>query len=195
MFLVSCFVTDLLELFRRKMTNTCRFPAKAVSCEVSSSFRGIWPMGNPCGYFLRTSFSKICSFNRKFKTKCFCGGKSIIRRSFVAAIYQNKPLSPVSFFNCRNGLLDISGCSQNHRFLGKELHASEPIRTTVVDTPYRGGVLCLMWWIRHTEAGYYANVVGYYAWCGGYAIQRRSIMHHHVSIIPRLCMAYPPHQA
>ena len=42
-------------------------------------------------------------------------------------------------------------------------HASEPIRTTVVDTPYRGGVLCLMWWIRHTEAGYYANVVGYYA--------------------------------
>ena len=36
-------------------------------------------------------------------------------------------------------------------------HASEPIRTTVVDTPYRGGVLCLMWWIRHTEAGYYAN--------------------------------------
>ena len=25
-------------------------------------------------------------------------------------------------------------------------HASEPIRTTVVDTPYRGGVLCLMWW-------------------------------------------------
>ena len=22
------------------------------------------------------------------------------------------------------------------------------------DTPYRGGVLCLMWWIRHTEEGY-----------------------------------------
>ena len=22
----------------------------------------------------------------------------------------------------------------------------------VVDTPYRGRVLCLMWWIRHTEA-------------------------------------------
>ena len=56
------------------------------------------------------------------------------------------------------------------------LQASEPIRTTVVDTPYRGGVLCLMWWIRHTEAGYYANVVGYYACCGGYAIQRRGIM-------------------
>ena len=40
----------------------------------------------------------------------------------------------------------------------------------VVDTPYGGGVLCqrggvlsLMWWIPHTEAGYYANVVGYYA--------------------------------
>ena len=55
-------------------------------------------------------------------------------------------------------------------------HASEPVRTTVVDTPYRGCVLCLMWWIRHTEAGYYANVVGYYACCGGYAIQRRGIM-------------------
>ena len=46
----------------------------------------------------------------------------------------------------------------------------------VVDTPYRGGVLCLMWWIRHTEAGYYANVMGYYACCSGYAIQRRGIM-------------------
>ena len=42
-------------------------------------------------------------------------------------------------------------------------HASEPTRTTVVDTPHGGGVLCLMWWIRHTEVGYYANVVGYYA--------------------------------
>ena len=37
------------------------------------------------------------------------------------------------------------------------------IMLDVVDTPYRGGVLCLMWWIRHTEAGYYANVVVYYA--------------------------------
>ena len=26
----------------------------------------------------------------------------------------------------------------------------------VVDTPYGGGVVCLIWWIRHTEAGYYA---------------------------------------
>ena len=33
-----------------------------------------------------------------------------------------------------------------------------------------------MWWIRHTEAGYYANEVGYYALCGGYAIRRRGIM-------------------
>ena len=40
------------------------------------------------------------------------------------------------------------------------------IMLDLVDTPYgggvlcqRGGVLCLMWWIRHTEAGYYANVV------------------------------------
>ena len=32
----------------------------------------------------------------------------------------------------------------------------------VVDTPY--------------GAGYYANVVGYYACCGGYTIQRRGIM-------------------
>ena len=48
-------------------------------------------------------------------------------------------------------------------YLFAEIHASEPIRTTVVDTPYRGGVLCLMWWIRHMEAGYYVNVVGYYA--------------------------------
>ena len=47
--------------------------------------------------------------------------------------------------------------------LKTKFHASEPIRTTVVDTPYRGGVLCLMWWIRHTEPGYYGNVVGHYA--------------------------------
>ena len=33
----------------------------------------------------------------------------------------------------------------------------------VVDTPYRGGVLCLMRWVRHKEAEYYANVMGYYA--------------------------------
>ena len=26
----------------------------------------------------------------------------------------------------------------------------------VMDTPYKGGVLCLIWWIRHKEAGYYA---------------------------------------
>ena len=62
-------------------------------------------MGHPCGYFLGTSFSKICNFNREFKTKSFRGRISIICRSSVAAIYQNKPLSPVSFFNCRNGLL------------------------------------------------------------------------------------------
>ena len=62
-------------------------------------------MGRPCGYFLGTSFSKICNFNREFKAKSFRGRISIIYRSSVAAIYQNKPLSPVSFFNCRNGLL------------------------------------------------------------------------------------------
>ena len=62
-------------------------------------------MGHPCSYFLGISFSKICGFNREFETKSFCGGKSIIRRSSVTAIYQNKPLSPVSFFDCRNGLL------------------------------------------------------------------------------------------
>ena len=62
-------------------------------------------MGRPCGYFLGTSFSKICNFNREFKTESFRGRMSIICRSSVAAIYQNKPLSPVSLFNCRNGLL------------------------------------------------------------------------------------------
>ena len=74
-------------------------------------------------------------------------------------------------------------------------HASAPIRTTVVDTPYRGGVLCLMWWIRHTEAGYYAYVVGHYAPPLYGVSTTSSIIPHHVSIIPRLCMAYPPHQA
>ena len=39
-------------------------------------------------------------------------------------------------------------------------HANEPIHTIVVDTPYGGGVSCLMWWIRNAEAGYCANVVG-----------------------------------
>ena len=28
-------------------------------------------MGHPGGYFLGTSFSKICNFNREFKTKVF----------------------------------------------------------------------------------------------------------------------------
>ena len=65
-------------------------------------------MGHPCGYFLGTSFSKICNFNREFKTKSFRGRISIICRSSVAAIYQNKPLSPVSFFNCRNGLFAVN---------------------------------------------------------------------------------------
>ena len=54
--------------------------------------------------FLGTSFYKDSYFNQEFKTASFCGRKSIICRSSVAAIYQNKPLSPVSFFNCRDGL-------------------------------------------------------------------------------------------
>ena len=44
------------------------------------------------------------------------------------------------------------------------------IMLDVVDTPYRGGVLCLrggvlclVWWIRHTEAGCYAYVVVHFA--------------------------------
>ena len=44
------------------------------------------------------------------------------------------------------------------------------IMVDVVDTPYGGVVLCLrggvlwwIWWIRHTEAWYYAYVVEYYA--------------------------------
>ena len=69
-------------------------------------------MAHLCGYFLGASFSKICSFTTmNLNVNVFCGGKSSkasISRSFVAAIYQNKPLSPVSFFNCRNGLfLDV----------------------------------------------------------------------------------------
>ena len=68
----------------------------------------------------------------------------------------------------------------------------------VVDTPYGGGVLslggvlCLMWWIRHTEAGYYAYVVGHYAPPLYGVSTTSSIIPYHVSIIPRLCMAYPP---
>ena len=65
-------------------------------------------MGHSCGYILGTSFSEICNFSLEFKTKSFRGRISIICRSSVAAIYQNKPLSPVSFFNCRNGLLLLS---------------------------------------------------------------------------------------
>ena len=38
----------------------------------------------------------------------------------------------------------------------------------VVDTPYRGGVLCLKWWIHHTELGFHAS-------CGRYGIQRRGV--------------------
>ena len=64
-------------------------------------------MGHPCGYFLGTSFSKMCNFNHEFKTKSFCGRKSTIRRSSLAAIYQNKPLSPVSIRNYRNDLLKM----------------------------------------------------------------------------------------
>ena len=42
-------------------------------------------------------------------------------------------------------------------------HTEGGIMLDVMDTPYKGGVLCLIWWIRHTKAGYYANVVGYHA--------------------------------
>ena len=71
--------------------------------------------------------------------------------------------------------VQVGRINWNIQHLIDDFHASKPIRTTVVDTPYRGGVLCLMWWIHHTEAGYYTNVVGYYAWCGGYTIRRRGI--------------------
>ena len=54
------------------------------------------------------------------------------------------------------------------------------IMLVVVDTPYRGGV--------------YA-VVGYYAPPLYGVSTTSSIIPHHVSIIPRLCMAYPPQQA
>ena len=52
----------------------------------------------------RTSHQTV--FYHEFQTKRFYVGKSIIRRSSMAAIfYQNKPLSPVSLFNYRDGLL------------------------------------------------------------------------------------------
>ena len=43
-----------------------------------------------------------------------------------------------------------------HDISVKAHHASEPIRITVVDTPYKDGVLCLLWWIPYAEAGNYA---------------------------------------
>ena len=55
-------------------------------------------MGHPCGYFLGTSFSQICNFNREFKTKSFCGRISIICRSSVAAIFFRTNRSPQSPF-------------------------------------------------------------------------------------------------
>ena len=43
-------------------------------------------MGHPCGYFLGTSVSKICSFNREFKTKSFFVEGNL---SFVEAPWQS----------------------------------------------------------------------------------------------------------
>ena len=55
------------------------------------------------------------------------------------------------------------------------------IMLDVVDTPYRGGVLYL-------RGGDYAPPL--------YGVSTTSsIIPHHVSIVPRLCMAYAPHQA
>ena len=45
-------------------------------------------MGHPCGYFLGTSFSKICNFNREFKTKSFRGRILDGYLSFVEALWQ-----------------------------------------------------------------------------------------------------------
>ena len=56
------------------------------------------------------------------------------------------------------------------------------IMLDVVDTPYRGGV-------------HYAYVVGHYAPPLYDVSTTSSIIPHHVSIIPRLRKAYPPHQA
>ena len=61
-------------------------------------------MVNHCGYFSETSFSNICSFNHEFKTKRVVEGNLSFVEALKAAIYQSKPLSPVSFFNRRNGL-------------------------------------------------------------------------------------------
>ena len=52
-------------------------------------------MGHPCDYFLGTSFSKICVFNREFKTKSFCGEKSIVEASWQPFTRTNRsPQSP-----------------------------------------------------------------------------------------------------
>ena len=56
----------------------------------------------------------------------------------------------------------------------------------------------LTWWgimLDVVDTPYYAYVVGHYAPpLYGVSITS-SIIPHHVSIMPRLCMAYPPHQA
>ena len=69
------------------------------------------------------------------------------------------------------------------------------IMLDLVDTPYRGGILCLrggvlcsasVWRIHHIKH----NIPLLYG-----VSTTSSIISHHVSIITRLCMAYPPHQA
>ena len=60
------------------------------------------------------------------------------------------------------------------------------IMLDVVDTPYRGGVLCLTWWIRHTETEHNApphkhNTPPPYG-----VSTTSSTIPHHVSIIPPL---------
>ena len=50
------------------------------------------------------------------------------------------------------------------------------IRILVFTLHTLANLFALLWGMRHTEAGYSAAVVGYYAGCGGYAIRRRGIM-------------------
>ena len=98
-------------------------------------------MGHPCGYFLGASFSKICSFTTvNLNVKVFCEGKSSISRSFVAAIYQNKPLSPVSFLIVEMVYCDKSGfplqaCSSSkvcaEKVMKRSLHMSSSSKTLI----------------------------------------------------------------
>ena len=95
MYLVFGFISDLIEQLRKEMTNT--FPLLRQHCLMQclpfvtrhmSRWRSLrLPFWGPTSQIFVVS---TISFSGS------CGGKSIIRRSSMAAIYQREPLSPVS---------------------------------------------------------------------------------------------------